>query len=125
MGGSTIKASGLPMANTLTLASSLPVAKTRPDFFPSWMLVIFSPLGSLPSSLGKKKKREKGKEEEKPLEYSCSSLFFFPFPSVHLRSLTADEFIRGDADIDIYVENLNDDVQGGMATEEEIKREKR
>jgi len=77
MGGSTIKASGLPMANTLTLASSLPVAKTRPDFFPSWMLVIFSPLGSLPSSLGKKKKREKGKEEEKPLEYSCSSLFFF------------------------------------------------
>ena len=44
---------------------------------------------------------------------------------MHLRSLTADEFIRGDADIDISVENLNDDVQGGMATEEDIKREKR
>jgi len=53
----TINGSWLPTAKTLTLASSPPVAKTRPDFWPSLRQLITCSLEEPSSGESKKEKK--------------------------------------------------------------------
>jgi len=65
----TINGSWLPTANTFTLASSPPVAKTRPDFGPNLRQLIACSLEDPSSGIEKRKK-----------DFFFPTVFFF-FPS--------------------------------------------